>query len=85
MRRATTSTGKKKFYPLSSFPLFYPQHTGESRDKKDFSKRQLQLPKHQPMSCRHCNEAEKFAAKEDRRRSLDESKEKHSGEIHNKG
>mmetsp|Transcript_12867 Transcript_12867/g.31025 ORF Transcript_12867/g.31025 Transcript_12867/m.31025 type:complete len:93 (+) Transcript_12867:90-368(+) len=59
---------------------------GEMRDKKDFSQRQLQLPMHNSVTCRHCNEAEKFAAKEERRLSLDESKEIKPGksEIHNK-
>ena len=37
------------------------------------------------MSCRHCNEAEKDEAKAERRRSLDESRELKTGEVHNKG
>lgn len=49
--------------------------SGETRDKKEFSRRQLELPKHNIMVCRHCNEAEKFAAKEERRNALELSKQ----------
>ena len=59
--------------------------TGLKRDKKEFSQRQLQLPQKQFMSCRHCNEAEKEEAKAERRKSLDESRELKTGEVHNKG
>jgi phage anti-repressor protein len=59
--------------------------TGTKRDKKEFSQRQLQLPQKQYMSCRHCNEAEKDEAKAERRKSLDESRELKTGEVHNKG
>ncbi len=46
------------------------------------------MPVKQHMSCRHCNEAEKFERKEERRKSLEMGKqfaEVKSGEIHNKG
>ena len=58
--------------------------SGTKRDKKEFSKRQLELPQKQLMSCRHCNEADKEEAKKERRRSLDISAELKSGEVHNK-
>lgn len=58
---------------------------GETREKKEFSARQLQLPKHNPISCRHCNEPQKFAAKDERRRSLDGHKDLKGTEIHNQG
>ena len=71
---------------LNPRPLRSPDSaTGLKREKKEFSQRQLQLPQKQFMSCRHCNEAEKDEAKAERRRSLDESRELKTGEVHNKG
>ena len=71
---------------LTPRPLRSPDPaTGLKRDKKEFSQRQLQLPQKQFMSCRHCNEAEKDEAKAERRKSLDESRELKTGEVHNKG
>mmetsp|Transcript_664 Transcript_664/g.2696 ORF Transcript_664/g.2696 Transcript_664/m.2696 type:complete len:97 (-) Transcript_664:301-591(-) len=64
---------------------FQCKDCGTKRDKKEFSQRQLQLPQKQYMSCRHCNEAEKDEAKAERRKSLDESRELKTGEVHNKG
>jgi|TARA_B110000977_G_scaffold171397_1_gene222859 hypothetical protein len=64
-------------------PLIHPHPTGTKRDKKEFSQRQLQLPQKQFMSCRHCNEHEKDEAKNERRKSLDGSKELKTGEVHN--
>ncbi|ACO68122.1 predicted protein [Micromonas commoda] len=63
------------------------QECGEMRAKKDFSQRQLELPKKVGITCRHCNEHDKFEKKEDRRKSLDEARNAHkkNAEIHNKG
>lgn len=68
-------------------PSIAPTHTGETRQKKEFSHRQLELPKAREMTCRHCNEHDKFEKKQERRRSLDEAHNKHknNAEIHNKG
>ena len=57
------------------------------RAKKDFSQRQLELPKKVGITCRQCNEHDKFEKKEERRKSLDEAKNAHkkNAEIHNKG
>ena len=72
--------------PTPSIPSIHlDPATGTKRDKKEFSQRQLQLPQKQYMSCRHCNEAEKDEAKAERRKSLDESRELKTGEVHNKG
>ena len=44
-------------------------------------------PKKVGITCRHCNEHDKFEKKEDRRKSLDEARNAHkkNAEIHNKG
>ena len=67
-------------------PSIAPTHS-ETRQKKEFSHRQLELPKAREMTCRHCNEHDKFEKKQERRRSLDEAHNKHknNAEIHNKG
>jgi hypothetical protein len=83
-RKATTRFPHSPPTPsIPSIPL--DPATGTKRDKKEFSQRQLQLPQKQYMSCRHCNEAEKDEAKAERRKSLDESRELKTGEVHNKG
>lgn len=73
--------------PLNPEPLVPSTPAGEMRAKKDFSQRQLELPKKVGITCRHCNEHDKFEKKEDRRKSLDEARNAHkkNAEIHNKG
>ena len=73
--------------PLNPEPLVPSTPAGEMRAKKDFSQRQLELPKKVGITCRQCNEHDKFEKKEERRKSLDEAKNAHkkNAEIHNKG